>query len=122
MYSKKVIEHFKNPKNVGKIENADGTGTVGNRACGDGMHLYITVKNNKISDIKFETMGCAAAIATSSMITELAKGKTIEEAAKLTKDNIVDALEGLPPIKIHCSLLAVEALHKAIEDYKQKKK
>ena len=122
MYSKKVIEHFKNPKNVGKIEGADGIGTVGNRACGDVMHLYITVKNNKIVDIKFETMGCAAAIATSSMITELAKGKTIDEASKLTKDNIVDALEGLPPIKIHCSLLAVEALHKAIEDYKKKQK
>jgi nitrogen fixation protein NifU and related proteins len=122
MYSKKVLEHFKNPKNVGKIEGADGIGTVGNRACGDVMHLYIAVKADKIVDIKFETMGCAAAIATSSMITELAKGKTIDEASKLTKDNIVDALEGLPPIKIHCSLLAVEALHKAIEDYKQKKK
>jgi nitrogen fixation NifU-like protein len=121
MYSKKVIEHFKNPKNVGKIEKADGVGTVGNRACGDVMHLYIKVENNKIVDIRFETMGCAAAIATSSMITELAKGKTLDEALKLNKDNIIDALEGLPPIKIHCSLLAIEALHKAIEDYKKKK-
>jgi nitrogen fixation NifU-like protein len=122
MYSKKVLEHFKKPHNVGKIENADGVGTVGNRACGDVMKLYIKVKDNKIVDIKFETMGCAAAIATSSIITDLAKGKTIEEALKITKDNIVEELEGLPPVKVHCSLLAIDALHAAIKDYQEKKK
>lgn len=122
MYSKKVLEHFKKPHNVGKIEDADGIGTVGNRACGDVMKLYIKVKDNKIVDIKFETAGCAAAIATSSIITDLAKGKTIEEALKITKDNIVEELEGLPPMKVHCSLLAIDALHAAIKDYKDKKK
>ena len=122
MYSKKVLEHFKKPHNVGKIANADGIGTVGNRACGDVMKLYIKVKDNKIVDIKFETMGCAAAIATSSIITDLAKGKTIEAALKITKDNIVEELEGLPPIKVHCSLLAIDALHAAIKDYQEKKK
>ena len=122
MYSKKVLEHFKNPHNVGKIENADGVGTVGNRACGDVMKLYIKVEDNKIVDIKFETMGCAAAIATSSIITDLAKGKTIEEALKITKDNIVEELEGLPPVKVHCSLLAIDALRAAIKDYQEKKK
>ena len=122
MYSEKVMDHFKNPHNVGKIENADGIGVVGNRACGDVMKLYIKVEDNKIVDIKFETMGCAAAIATSSIITDLAKGKTIEEALKITKDNIVEELEGLPPVKVHCSLLAIDALHAAIKDYKEKKK
>ncbi|MBD3304217.1 Fe-S cluster assembly scaffold protein NifU [Candidatus Woesearchaeota archaeon] len=122
MYSEKVIEHFKKPHNVGKIEDADGVGTVGNRACGDVMKLYIKVKDNKIVDIKFETMGCAAAIATSSIITDLAKGKTIEEAMKITKDNVVEELEGLPPVKVHCSLLAIDALHAAIKDFKDKKK
>ena len=122
MYSEKVLKHFKNPHNVGKIDAADGIGTVGNRACGDVMKLYIKVKDNKIVDIKFETMGCAAAIATSSMITDLAKGKTIEDALKITKDNVVEELEGLPPIKVHCSLLAIDALHAAIKDYKDRKK
>jgi nitrogen fixation NifU-like protein len=122
MYSEKVIEHFKNPHNVGKIDDADGTGVVGNRACGDVMKLYIKVEDNKIVDIKFETMGCAAAIATSSIITDLAKGKTVEEALKITKDNIVEELEGLPSIKVHCSLLAIDALHAAIKDYKEKTK
>ena len=122
MYSKKVIDHFKNPHNVGKIEDADGIGTVGNRACGDVMKLYIKVEDDKIVDIKFETMGCAAAIATSSIITDLAKGKTIEEAMKITKDNIIEELEGLPQMKVHCSLLAIDALHAAIKDYQDKKK
>lgn len=122
MYSKKVLAHFKKPHNVGKIENADGVGTVGNRACGDVMKLYIKVKDDKIVDIKFETAGCAAAIATSSIITDLAKGKTIEEALKITKDNIVEELEGLPPVKVHCSLLAIDALRAAIKDYQEKKK
>ena len=122
MYSEKVIAHFKNPHNVGKIDDADGIGVVGNRACGDVMKLYIKVKDNKIVDIKFETMGCAAAIATSSIITDLAKGKTIEEALTITKDSIIEELEGLPAVKVHCSLLAVDALHAAIKDYKEKKK
>ncbi|MBW2986184.1 Fe-S cluster assembly scaffold protein NifU [Candidatus Woesearchaeota archaeon] len=122
MYSEKVIDHFKNPHNVGKIDDADGTGVVGNRACGDVMKLYIKIEDNKIVDIKFETMGCAAAIATSSIITDLAKGKTIEEALKITKDNIVEELEGLPPVKVHCSLLAIDALHAAIKDYKDQQK
>ena len=122
MYSEKVINHFKNPHNVGKIDDADGTGVVGNRACGDVMKLYIKVEDNKIVDIKFETMGCAAAIATSSIITDLAQGKTIEEALKITKDNIVEELKGLPPVKVHCSLLAIDALHSAIKDYKEKQK
>jgi len=122
MYSEKVIDHFKNPHNVGKIDDADGTGVVGNRACGDVMKLYIKIEDNKIVDIKFETMGCAAAIATSSIITDLAKGKTIEEALKITKDNIVEELEGLPPVKVHCSLLAIDALHAAIKDYTDQQK
>lgn len=121
MYSEKVLEHFKKPHNVGKMDDADGIGVVGNRACGDVMKLYIKVKDNKIVDIKFETMGCAAAIATSSIITDLAKGRTIEDALKITKDNIVDELEGLPPVKVHCSLLAIDALRAAIKDYKEKK-
>lgn len=122
MYSEKVLKHFKNPHNVGKIEDADGIGTVGNRACGDVMKLYIKVEDDKIVDIKFETLGCAAAIATSSIITDLAKGKTIEDALKITKDNIVEELEGLPQMKVHCSLLAIDALHAAIKDYQEKKK
>lgn len=122
MYSEKVLEHFKNPHNVGKLDDADGIGTVGNRACGDVMKLYIKVADNRIVDIKFETMGCAAAIATSSIITDLAKGKTIEEALKITKNDIVEELEGLPPVKVHCSLLAIDALHAAIQDYQEKKK
>lgn len=126
VYSKKVMEHFRNPRNMGKIENADGIGKVGNIVCGDVMFLYIKVSKNKgkeiISDIKFETMGCAAAIATSSIVTELAKGKTIEEAMKISKEAIIKGLGGLPPVKIHCSLLAVDALKEALYDYYKKAK
>jgi len=126
MYSDKVIEHFNNPRNMGEIPDADGIGEVGNVVCGDVMYIYIKVGRNKdskefIQDIKFKTMGCAAAIATSSMITELAKGKTLHEAMKITRKDISDALEGLPPIKQHCSNLAAEGLHKAIEDYRARK-
>ncbi|NHI93081.1 MAG: Fe-S cluster assembly scaffold protein NifU [Candidatus Lokiarchaeota archaeon] len=120
MYSEKVMEHFKNPRNVGKIENADGIGEIGNPTCGDMMYCYIKVKDNKIEDIKVETFGCAAAIATASMITELAKGKSLEEAMKISRNDVADALEGLPPVKLHCSNLAADALHNAIEDYKKK--
>ncbi|MDI6855688.1 MAG: Fe-S cluster assembly scaffold protein NifU [Candidatus Thermoplasmatota archaeon] len=121
MYSEKLMEHFRNPHNMGELENPDGVGTVGNPICGDLMSIYIKVKDNKIEDIKFKTFGCAAAIATSSMITELAKGKTLEEALKITKEEIADALEGLPPIKMHCSNLAAEGLKVAIKDYLAKK-
>jgi len=125
IYSKKVMEEFMHPKNAGKIENADGIGKVGNPICGDIMYVYIKVGKNKkgqeiIKDIKFQTMGCVAAIATSSMITQLAKGKTLKEAMKITRDNIAEDLGGLPPIKMHCSNLAADALHKAIEDYHRK--
>ncbi len=120
-YSKKVIEHFTKPHNQGKIENPDGVGTVGNPVCGDIMKIYIQVENEKIKDIKFETLGCGAAIATSSMVTDLAKGKTINEAEKITRGDVADELEGLPAVKMHCSNLAADALHKAIEDYKSKK-
>ncbi|MFW6121357.1 MAG: Fe-S cluster assembly scaffold protein NifU [Petrotogales bacterium] len=122
MYSEKVMEHFRNPRNMGEIKDADGVGTVGNPICGDLMTIYIKVKDNRISDIKFQTFGCAAAIATSSMITELAKGKTIHEASKITREEIADELHGLPPIKMHCSNLAADALHEAIKNYKSKKK
>jgi len=121
MYSEKVLEHFKNPRNVGVIEDADGIGEAGNPRCGDMMTIYIKVKDDVIEDIKFQTFGCAAAIATSSMMTELVKGKKIEEALKISKKDIADALGGLPPIKMHCSLLAEDALRKAIEDYLKKK-
>ena len=121
-YSKKVIEHFKNPHNMGAIENPDGLGQVGNPVCGDMMKLYIKVKDSKIEDIKFQTLGCAAAIATSSMITDLAKGKTLDQASKITKKDVSNALENLPPIKKHCSNLAADALQKAIEDYKKRNK
>lgn len=125
-YSKKVLEHFTRPHNQGTIKNPSGVGMVGNPVCGDLMKIYIKVKKNKakedvIDDIKFETLGCASAIATSSMITDLAKGKTIEKAMKLTRNDVADALEGLPPIKMHCSNLADEALHEAIKDYQSKK-
>ena len=120
MYSKKVMDHFKNPKNVGEIEDADGVGKVGNPRCGDMMYIYIKVKDNKIVDIKFKTFGCVAAIATTSILTEIAKGKTIEEAEKLTKEDVADSLDGLPPIKMHCSNLAADALKAAIEDYRAK--
>ena len=120
MYNDKVLDHFKNPRNFGSIENPDGVGEVGNPVCGDMMKLYIKVEDNKISDIKFETLGCGAAIATSSMVTEMAKGKTLEEAMKITKQEVADELGGLPPIKMHCSNLVADALHKAIENYKSK--
>ncbi len=122
MYSEKVIEHFRNPRNMGEIKDADGVGTVGNPICGDQMTIYIKVKNDRIVDIKFKTFGCAAAIATSSMITELAKGKTLEEAMKITRKAVADELDGLPPIKMHCSNLAADALHAAIKDYWEKQK
>lgn len=121
MYTEKVLENFRNPKNMGEIENADGIGTVGNPICGDLMTIYIQVKDDKLENVKFKTFGCAAAIATSSMITELAKGKTIEEALKITRDDVAKELDGLPPIKMHCSNLAAEGLHAAIEDYKRKR-
>ena len=122
LYSEKVIEHFKHPHNMGKIEDADAIGKKGNPACGDVMHVYIKVKDDRIVDIKFETMGCAAAIATSSMITELAKGKTLDEAMKIGKDDVAEELNGLPPIKMHCSNLAADALHDAIKKYREKHK
>ena len=116
-YSKKVLKHFKSPHNLGKIKNADGVGEVGNLACGDVMKLYIKVEDNKIIDVKFQTYGCAAAIATSSITTDLVKGKTIEEALAMTNKEVIDSLDGLPPIKIHCSLLSVDALNEAIYNY-----
>jgi nitrogen fixation NifU-like protein len=121
MYSEKVMEHFRNPHNVGEIPDADGVGTVGNPVCGDMMTIYIKVKDNHIADIKFKTFGCGAAVATSSMITELAKNKTLEEALKISRQNVADSLGGLPPIKMHCSNLAADALHEAIKDYQKKK-
>lgn len=121
MYSEKVLEHFRNPRNMGEMPDADGVGTVGNPVCGDLMTIYIKVKDNRIADIKFKTFGCGAAIATSSMITELAKGKTLEEAMKITRSDVAESLGGLPPIKMHCSNLAADGLHAAIEDYLKKK-
>jgi len=122
MYTDKVMEHFKNPRNMGEIPDADGVGTVGNPTCGDLMTIYIKVKDNRLEDIKFKTFGCGSAIATSSMITELAKGKTLEEALKITRANVADSLGGLPPVKMHCSNLAADALHAAIEDYYKRQK
>jgi nitrogen fixation NifU-like protein len=121
MYTEKVLEHFKNPRNVGEIKDADGVGTVGNPVCGDMMTMYIKVKDDRITDIKFKTYGCGAAIATSSMTTELAKGKTLDEALEITRQSVADALEGLPPVKMHCSNLAADALHEAIMDYKKRR-
>jgi len=120
MYSEKVMDHFSNPRNVGEIENPSGTGTVGNAKCGDIMKMDIVVENNVIVDVKFKTFGCGAAIATSSMATEMVKGKTIEEALQLTNKAVAEALDGLPPVKMHCSMLAEEAIHAAIEDYQKK--
>lgn len=117
-YSKKVLKHFKNPHNQGTIKNADAIGKVGNPVCGDVMKMYIKVKDNKIKEIKFETLGCAAAIAVSSALTDMAKGKTLDQALKITKDDIVRDLGGLPPVKIHCSMLGVDALQQAIKNYK----
>jgi len=120
VYSEKVMEHFRNPRNVGEMENPDGTGHVGNPVCGDIMELYIKVKDNIITDAKFKTFGCGAAIATSSMVTELVKGKSIDEALKISNRVVAEALGGLPAIKMHCSVLAEEALKSAIEDYLSK--
>ncbi len=122
MYSEKVMEHFKNPRNVGTIDGADGVGEVGNPVCGDMMTFYIKVKDNVIDDIKFQTFGCGAAIAVSSMVSEMAKGKTLEEASKITNRMVAEALEGLPKQKLHCSNLGADALQKAIEDYQSKRK
>jgi len=121
-YSKKVMEHFMSPKNVGTIKNPDGYGKVGNPVCGDLMEMYITVKDDFITDMKFQTFGCGSAIATSSMVTELAKGMHVDEAMKLTRNDVADELDGLPPQKMHCSNLAADALHEAIKDYKGKQK
>jgi nitrogen fixation NifU-like protein len=117
IYSDKVLEHFSNPRNVGEIEDADGIGEVGSPACGDIMRMYIKVDGDIVSDVKFKTFGCGAAIATSSMATELIKGKRIADALKLTNRAVVEALEGLPPVKIHCSVLAEQAIKAAISDY-----
>ncbi|MBN1134814.1 MAG: Fe-S cluster assembly scaffold protein NifU [Methanosarcinaceae archaeon] len=121
-YSEKVKDHFRNPRNVGTIKNADGVGRVGNPVCGDMMEIQLKVEDNIIKDIKFKTFGCASAIATSSMVTEMAKGKTLEEALEITRSDVADELEGLPPIKMHCSNLAADALHAAIKDYMDKMK
>ena len=119
-YSEKVMDHFMNPRNVGVMPDADGVGEVGNAKCGDIMKIFIKVKDNIITDISFQTFGCGAAIATSSMATELAKGKSVEEALELTNLAVAEALDGLPPVKVHCSLLAEEAIHAALWDYAQK--
>lgn len=120
MYSEKVMDHFKNPRNVGAIDNASGMGKVGNAKCGDIMQIFLDVEDNVIKDVKFKTFGCGAAIASSSMATELIKGKTIDEALEITNAAVIEALEGLPPAKIHCSVLAEEAIRAAVEDYKNK--
>jgi len=122
LYSKKVMEHFTKPKNVGVVEDYDGIGIVGNPKCGDTMEITIKVKDDKIADIKFRTFGCASAIATSSMTTVMAKGMTIEEALKLSRNDVANELDGLPAHKMHCSNLAADALHKAIENYQENKK
>lgn len=119
-YSEKVMDHFMNPRNVGEIKDANGIGEVGNPRCGDIMKMYIKVKDNKIEDVKFLTFGCGAAVATSSMITELIKGKTLEEALDISNRQVAEALNGLPPVKMHCSNLAEQAVKAAIEDYKKK--
>ncbi|NJD52011.1 MAG: Fe-S cluster assembly scaffold protein NifU [Candidatus Methanoperedens sp.] len=119
-YSEKVMDHFANPRNVGEIPDADGIGKVGNPVCGDLMWIYIKVKDNILEDVKFKTFGCGAAIATSSMITELAKGKTLEEGLKISRGDVADALDGLPQVKLHCSNLAADGLHAAIKDYLEK--
>ena len=120
MYSEKVMDHFTNPRNVGEIADASGVGTVGNTKCGDIMRIYLKIENGIIEDVKFKTFGCGAAIATSSMATEMVKGKSIEEAMKLTNKAVAEALDGLPPVKMHCSLLAEQALKEALEDYFKK--
>jgi nitrogen fixation NifU-like protein len=121
-YSEKVMDHFKNPRNVGEMENPDGVGHVGNPVCGDIMELYIKVKDDTIVDAKFKTFGCGAAIATSSMVTEMVKGKRLEEALKISNKAVAEALDGLPAVKMHCSVLAEEALRSAIDDYLKRQK
>ena len=121
MYTEKVMDHFQNPRNVGEIENASGTGTVGNAKCGDIMRIYLDIDENQvIRDVKFKTFGCGAAVATSSMATEMVKGKTVQEAMEVTNKAVMEALDVLPPVKVHCSLLAEEAIHAALWDYAQK--
>ena len=120
MYSEKVMDHFMNPRNMGEIENADGVGTVGNAKCGDIMRIFLKVEDGVIQDVKFKTFGCGAAVATSSMPTELVVGKTIQEALQVTNQAVMEALDGLPPVKVHCSLLAEQAIHAALWDYAQK--
>ena len=121
MYTEKVMDHFTNPRNVGEIENASGVGTVGNAKCGDIMRIYLDIDDNQIiQDVKFKTFGCGAAVATSSMATELVKGKTVQEALQVTNKAVMEALDGLPPVKVHCSLLAEEAIHAALWDYAEK--
>jgi nitrogen fixation NifU-like protein len=122
IYSEKVMDHFMSPRNVGEIENPDGVGEVGNPVCGDMMTFYIKVKDNRLADVKFKTFGCGAAIAVSSMVSEMAMGKTIEEVMKITPESVAEKLEGLPKNKFHCSNLGAQALHKAIEDYQSKQK
>jgi len=119
-YSEKVLEHFKNPRNVGELENPDGVGVEGNPVCGDLMEIHIKVEDDRITDIRFKTFGCGSAIATSSMVTEMAKGKTLDEALEISRQDVADELDGLPAQKMHCSNLAADALHKAIEDYRKK--
>ncbi|MEI8330247.1 MAG: Fe-S cluster assembly scaffold protein NifU [Methanomicrobiales archaeon] len=121
MYSDKVMDHFKNPRNVGEIQNADGVGEVGNPVCGDIMKIFLKIENDIITDAKFKTFGCGAAIASSSIATELVRGKTLDEAWEVSNQAVTEALEGLPPIKMHCSVLAEEGIHKAINDYRVKK-
>ena len=121
-YSEKVMDHFQNPRNMGKMENPDGVGQVGNPTCGDLMEVYIKVKDDVLEDVTFKTFGCGAAVATSSMVTEIAKGKTLDEALKITKQDVADELGGLPPLKMHCSNLAADALHEAIKNYRENKK
>jgi nitrogen fixation NifU-like protein len=117
-YSRKVMEHFMNPHNMGDMPDADGVGTVGNPVCGDVMKIFLKIENNRVVDARFKTFGCGAAIATSSMVTDLVKGKTIEEALAMTNKTVAEALDGLPPIKMHCSVLAEEGIQAAIEDYR----
>lgn len=120
MYSQKVMDHFTNPRNVGEIPDADGIGEVGNAKCGDIMRIYLDVEDDIIKDVKFKTFGCGAAVATSSMVTEMVKGKTIDEALEVSNAAVAEALDGLPPVKMHCSNLAADAVHAAIKDYREK--
>ncbi len=122
MYTDKVMDHFTNPRNVGEIKDASGVGEVGNAKCGDIMRIYLDIEDDRIKDVKFKTFGCGAAIATSSMVTELVMGKTLEEALKVTNNAVAEALGGLPPAKMHCSNLAADAMHAAIQDYMKKEK